>query len=84
MPGIDPERASFTTALHTATQALIQADGVLASGPSPAGRIGRAVLDDLLPPRRPRVSGRKVKSPLSRWNNTPIRAGRPAAPPSPG
>jgi hypothetical protein len=32
------------------------------------GRIGRAVLDGLLPPRRPRVSVRKVKSPLSRWN----------------
>src|ERR1019366_6162351 len=32
------------------------------------GRIGQAVLDSLLPPRRPRVSVRKVKSPLSRWN----------------
>jgi hypothetical protein len=70
VPGTDPDRASFTTALQTATQTLIQADGVLASGTSPAGRIGRAVLDDLLPPRRPRVSARKVKSPLSRWNNT--------------
>src|SRR6266568_1036947 len=27
-----------------------------------------AVLNGLLPPRRPRVSVRKVKSPLSRWN----------------
>ena len=29
---------------------------------------GQAVLGGLLPPRRPRVSTRKVKSPLSRWN----------------
>jgi hypothetical protein len=70
MPGTDPDRASFTTALQTATQTLIQADGVLTSPAGPAGRIGRAVLDSLLPPRRPRVSARKVKSPLSRWNNT--------------
>jgi hypothetical protein len=55
-------------ALLALYQAL--ADGILASGTSPAGRIGRAVLDDLLPPRRARVSARKVKSPLSRWNNT--------------
>ena len=32
------------------------------------GRIGEAVLADLLPPRRPRTSVRKVKSPLSRYN----------------
>ena len=70
VPGTDPDRASFTAALQTAAQTLIQADGILASGTSPAGRIGHAVLDDLLPPRRPRVSARKVKSPLSRWNNT--------------
>ncbi|MGH3288501.1 MAG: hypothetical protein ACRDPD_28105, partial [Streptosporangiaceae bacterium] len=43
------------------------------------GRIGRAVLDDLLPPRRPRVSVRKVKSPLSRWNKAdPETARQPA------
>ncbi len=70
MPGTDPDRAGFTTALQTATQTLIQADGVLASHASLAGRIGRAVLNNLLPPRRPRVSARKIKSPLSRWNNT--------------
>jgi hypothetical protein len=70
VPGTDPDRAGFTTALQTATQTLIQADGVLTCHGDPAGRIGRAVLDDLLPPRRPRVSARKIKSPLSRWNNT--------------
>ncbi len=77
VPGTDPDRAGFTTALHTATQTLIQADGVLTSDTSPAGRIGHAVLTGLLPPRRPRVSARKVKSPLSRWNNTdPSRPAR--------
>jgi hypothetical protein len=77
VPGTDPDRASFTTALQTATQTLIQADGILTSDTSPAGRIGRAVLHGLLPPRRPRVSARKVKSPLSRWNNTdPSRPAR--------
>ena len=77
MPGTDPDRAGFTTALHTAIQTLLQADGVITSDTSPAGRIGRAVLDGLLPPRRPRVSARKVKSPLSRWNNTdPSRPAR--------
>jgi Insertion element 4 transposase N-terminal/Transposase DDE domain len=70
VPGTDPDRAGFTTALHTATQTLIQADGVLTSHTCPAGQIGQAVLNNLLPPRRPRVSARKVKSPLSRWNNT--------------
>ena len=76
MPGTDPDRAGFTTALQTATQTLIQADGIITSHTSPAGRIGQAILSALLPPRRPRVSARKVKSPLSRWNQaTP---GRPA------
>ena len=68
VPGTDPDRASFTTALETAKETLTAASGVVSAGTSPTGRIGRAVLDDLLPPRRPRVSVRKVKSPLSRWN----------------
>jgi len=70
IPGTDPDRAGFTTAVQTAIQTLIQADGIMTSHTTPAGRIGQAVLDGLLPPRRPRVSARKVKSPLSRWNNT--------------
>jgi hypothetical protein len=70
VPGTDPDRAGFTTAVQTATQTLIQADGILTRDTGPAGRIGHAVLHGLLPPRRPRVSARKIKSPLSRWNNT--------------
>jgi hypothetical protein len=74
VPGTDPDRASFTTALHAATGTLASPD--VLPGSQPAGRIGQAVLAALLPPRRPRVSIRKVKSPLSRWHRaTP---GRPA------
>jgi hypothetical protein len=68
VPGTDPDRASFTIALQTAIDTVTGADGVLASDARDPGRLGRAVLDGLLPPRRPRVSVRKVKSPLSRWN----------------
>ena len=49
-------------------ETLTAASGVITASTSLTGRIGRAVLDGLLPPRRPRVSVRKVKSPLSRWN----------------
>jgi hypothetical protein len=68
VPGTDPDRASFTIALETARQTLTAAAGVVTDDPGLTGRIGRAVLDGLLEPRRPRVSTRKVKSPLSRWN----------------
>jgi hypothetical protein len=68
VPGTDPDRASFTIALETAKQTLTAAAGVLTPGTDLTGRIGRAVLGALLPPRRTRVSTRKVKSPLSRWN----------------
>ena len=68
VPGTDPDRASFTIALETARQTLTRAAGVITSDAALTGRIGQAVLDGLLPPRRPRVSTRKVKSPLSRWN----------------
>ena len=68
VPGTDPDRASFTIALQTAIDTVTGADGVVTSALLHPGRIGRAVLDRLLPPRRPRVSVRKVKSPLSRWN----------------
>jgi len=68
VPGTDPDRASFTIALQTATQTLTAADAVVTADTDLTGRIGRTVLDGLLPPRRPRVSTRKVKSPLSRWN----------------
>ena len=67
VPGTDPDRTSFTIALHTAASTVTAADGVI-PGHTGNGRIGRAVLAGLLPPRRPRVSVRRVKSPLSRWH----------------
>lgn len=67
-PGTDPDRASFTTAVQAARVSLTTASGVLADTVGLVGQIGRAVLDDLLPPRRPRFSARKVKSPISRYH----------------
>jgi hypothetical protein len=66
-PGIDPDRGSFTIALHTAREQLINAAGVWTDTIDLVGAIGRAILADLLPPRRLRISTRKVKSPLSRY-----------------
>lgn len=70
-PGLDPDRASFTTALHAAQEQLITAQGI---DPNPAtatdriGAIGHAVLATLLPPRRLRYSNRNVKCPTSRYH----------------
>jgi hypothetical protein len=63
----DPDRAGFTTALTTAQNLLIKAENII-DDLDPTGQIGRAVLADLAPPRRLRVSTRKVKSALSRYN----------------
>jgi hypothetical protein len=68
-PGIDPDRASFTIALNTARDQLIQAAGVIASTTIDlVGKIGRAVLDNLLADRRLRVSPRVVKRAISKYN----------------
>ena len=67
-PGTDPDRASFTTALEAAKNLLVNAVNITADPTDLVGRIGHAVLTNLLPPRRPRTSVRKVKSPLSRYN----------------
>ena len=67
-PGTDPDRAGFTTALETAKDLLVTAINVTGDTTDLIGRIGRAVLDELRPPRRSRTSVRKVKSPLSRYN----------------
>ena len=65
-PGTEPDRCGFTIALHTARDLVVQAAGI-ASGA--AGIIGQRILAGLLPPRRPRVSTRKVKSPISRYHD---------------
>ena len=70
VPGTDPDRASFTAALETAREQVIAARGVADTGdPADIGRIGRAVLNSLLPARRPRYSARKVKCATSRYLN---------------
>jgi Insertion element 4 transposase N-terminal/Transposase DDE domain len=69
-PDTNPDRASFTTALQAARDQLIAADGILpADQPDLLGVIGRAVLDTLLPRRRPRWSTRRVKNATSRYLN---------------
>jgi Insertion element 4 transposase N-terminal/Transposase DDE domain len=68
VPGTDPDRASFTIALHAARDQLIQATGIIASTIIDlAGTIGRHVLAGLLPARRLRVSPRIVKRAISKY-----------------
>ncbi|WTC16164.1 IS4 family transposase [Streptomyces cellulosae] len=71
-PGTDPDRTSFTVALETAKDQVIAAAGVLPDGGP--GRIGQAVLENLLPPRRPRIAPRRVKCPISRYASPPDQA----------
>jgi len=71
IPGTDPDRASYQIAVETAQAMVTQARNILTSPEDLAGTIGRAVLANLHPPRRPRVCARRVKSPLSRWNKHP-------------
>jgi len=63
--GTDPDRASFTHALTTARTTITLASGVT-TGPQ---AITAAVHGNLLGPRRPRISARKVKSPVSRYHS---------------
>jgi len=71
IPGTDPDRASWTTAVQTAQTLLTSARNITPQDNDLAGGIGRAVLASLHPPRRPRVCARKVKAPLSRWKAHP-------------
>jgi ATP/maltotriose-dependent transcriptional regulator MalT len=66
-PDTTPDRASFTTALNTARDQVIHAAGVIAGTVIDlVGSIGRAVLNDLLPARRNRISPRVVKRAISK------------------
>ncbi|ONI91970.1 transposase [Actinosynnema sp. ALI-1.44] len=68
-PGIDPDRAGFSIALHTARDQIIHAAGVIADTVIDlVGTIGRQVLANLLPSRRIRTSPRVVKRAISKYN----------------
>ncbi|MFD7169502.1 transposase [Streptomyces violascens] len=74
-PGTDPDRAGFTVTLQAARDQLILA-APATGGLGRATRIGRRVLDALLPARRPRISTRKVKSTTVRYAER-LNDGRP-------
>lgn len=66
---VDPDRASFTIALNAARDQVIHAAGVIADTVIDLiGKIGRLVLDNLLPERRLRVNARIVKRAISKYN----------------
>jgi hypothetical protein len=67
-PDVDPDRGSFTIALNTARDQLIQAAGVIADTVIDlVGVIGRHVLDNLMPDRRLRITPRVVKRAISNY-----------------
>src|SRR3954452_7456226 len=66
-PDVDPDRGSFTVALHAARDQLTAAAGVITDTVvDRVGVIGRQVLDTLLPDRRCRTSPRVVKRAISK------------------
>ncbi|MGW5458357.1 transposase, partial [Streptomyces sp. NPDC003996] len=77
VPGADPDRASFSIALHTARDQVVQAAGVIAGTTIDlVGAIGRAVLNNLMPARRLRLGPRAVKRPMSRYAYKSLRVDR--------
>jgi hypothetical protein len=77
IPGTDPDRAGYQIAVQTAQMLVTGARNIITGAADLAGGIGRAVLANLHPPRRPRVCARRVKSPISRWAKHP--PGKPRA-----
>ncbi|MFC9695114.1 IS4 family transposase [Kribbella sp. NPDC056951] len=70
-PGTPPDRGSFTIALNTARDQIIHAAGVItATTIDLIGKIGRTVLNNLLPNRRARTSPRIVKRAKSKYRAT--------------
>ncbi|WP_157547785.1 IS4 family transposase [Nonomuraea candida] len=69
IPGTDPDRAGFTTALAAARDQLILAAGVITGTDIDLiGSIGHHVLAHLLPARRIRTKDRIVKRAISKYN----------------
>lgn len=67
-PDVNPDRASFSTALRTARDQIIQATNEMAtSSIDLVGKIGAAVLANLHPPRRSRTRQRVIKRAISKY-----------------
>jgi hypothetical protein len=67
-PGLDPDRASFTTALNTARDQIIHAAGVIADTIIDlVGVIGTNILANLLTDRRIRIKTRMIKRSNSKY-----------------
>lgn len=67
-PDLDPDRASFTVALHAARDQVVAAAGIItATVIDLVGVIGVHVLAALLPPRRTRSGPRVVKRAISKF-----------------
>ena len=69
VPGTDPDRAGFTTALQAARDQIVLAAGIIADTVIDlVGTIGRHILAELLPDRRVRTKARIVKRAISKYN----------------
>lgn len=67
-PDLDPDRASFTTALNTAREQIVHAAGVITDTVIDLiGAIGTAILANLLPDRRIRIKTRMIKRSNSKY-----------------
>ncbi|WP_245718936.1 IS4 family transposase [Micromonospora rhizosphaerae] len=67
-PGLDPDRASFTTALHATRDQIVHAAGVIADTVTDlVGAIGERILANLLPDRRIRTKTRMIKRSNSKY-----------------
>ena len=68
VPGLDPDRASFSTALNAARDQIIQAAGVITDTTVDlVGTIGRHILDAVMPDRRIRTKPRLIKRSNSKY-----------------
>jgi hypothetical protein len=68
-PDTDPDRASFSIALNTARDLLVQAAGIFDNTTVDlVGTIGRRILAGLMPDRRIRTRPRVVKRAISKYN----------------
>src|SRR5260370_19220492 len=76
-PGTDPDRASFTIALHAARDQVVKAANIIADTTIDlAGAIGRQILGNLLPARRLPVSPTAGERPISKYAHPTLRINR--------